>query len=180
MHKDDDLSPAEQQEFRCGVGPVKRLHTDRALLDLPRPRPIPLQSRLQHEELLHEMLHGDFDPSELETGEEIVFSQPGLQSTVVRKLRRGQITCEARLDLHGMTVPIAKEALVAFLRSCRLDSKRCVIVIHGKGNGSVQRRPVLKGKVNAWLQRRSEVLAFCSARPVDGGTGAVYVLLKRD
>jgi DNA-nicking Smr family endonuclease len=54
-----------------------------------------------------------------------------------------------------------------------------VRIIHGKGNGSVQRRPVLKGKVNHWLQQRDEVLAFCSARPVDGGTGAVYVLLKR-
>ncbi len=177
--KDDDLSAADRQLFRTAVGHVKPVQVNHASMNTPRPRPLPVQTQRHHREVLDDMLHGDFDPAELETGEELLFQQPGLQAGLLRKLRRGQLSLEGRLDLHGMTVPIARAAIAEFLRQCRLTGKRCVIVIHGKGNGSAQRQPILKGKVNAWLQRRSEVLAFCSARAVDGGTGAIYVLLKR-
>lgn len=78
-----------------------------------------------------------------------------------------------------MTVTTARESLGEFLRRARRDSLGCVRIVHGKGNGSRQRGPVLKQKVNHWLRQRDEVLAFCSARPVDGGTGAIYVLLRR-
>ena len=78
-----------------------------------------------------------------------------------------------------MTILIARQSLSEFLRRRRLSGARCVRIIHGKGRGSAQGLPVLKNKVNYWLQQRDDVLAFCSARPVDGGTGAVYVLLKR-
>jgi DNA-nicking Smr family endonuclease len=124
------------------------------------------------------MLYGDYDASDLETGEELLYRQPGLPPSVLRKLRRGQWSVQASLDLHGMTVPVAKDALSNFLRASRLTGRRCVLIIHGKGNGSHQRQPVLKGKVNLWLQQWNNVLAFCSARAVDGGTGAVYVLLR--
>ncbi|NIW87182.1 MAG: DNA mismatch repair protein MutS, partial [Gammaproteobacteria bacterium] len=65
------------------------------------------------------------------------------------------------------------------LKGCRARQLRCVRVVHGKGHGSLHKLPVLKTKVQGWLRQRDEVLAFCSARPVDGGTGAVYVLLKK-
>jgi len=78
-----------------------------------------------------------------------------------------------------MTVAAAKEALAAFLHRVRRDSLSCVRIIHGKGNGSRHRGPVLKQKINGWLRQRDEVLAFCSARAMDGGTGAIYVLLRR-
>ena len=86
------------------------------------------------------------------------------------------ISCQTRAIL---TVPLAKEALFSFLRSAAMAGHRCVIIIHGKGHGSFQKQPVLKGKLNLWLQRRKDILAFSSARPADGGTGAVYVLLRR-
>jgi len=114
----------------------------------------------------------------LETCDELLFSRSGLQHKVLRKLRRGQYAIGAELDLHGCTVVEARNLLVAFLNSCRHEQIRCVRIIHGKGNRSLQRQPILKGKVNYWLQQRDEVLAFCSARPVDGGAGAIYVLLK--
>ena len=78
-----------------------------------------------------------------------------------------------------MTVNTAREALALFLRDVRREHQTCVRIIHGKGKGSRHRGPVLKQKVNHWLRQRDEVLAFCSARPVDGGSGALYVLLRR-
>ena len=98
---------------------------------------------------------------------------------MLRKLRRGQFQIGPALDLHGMTVATAREALTRFLHAARREGRSCVRIIHGKGNGSRHRGPVLKLKINHWLRQRDEVLAFCSARPVDGGTGAIYVLLRR-
>ena len=77
-----------------------------------------------------------------------------------------------------MTQLQAQQELNEFIELVRSEGIRCVRIIHGKGYGSSNKGPVIKPLVNRWLQRRSEVLAFCSARPVDGGTGAVYVLLK--
>ena len=125
-----------------------------------------------------EMLSGDFELSELETGDELWFARPGLQHQVLRKLRRGRTSVGAELDLHGMIVAEAHQAVDGFIRRVREANIRCVRIIHGKGNGSLHQRPILKGKVDVWLRRRDEVLAFASARPEDGGTGAVYVLLK--
>jgi DNA-nicking Smr family endonuclease len=177
MDKRYEPSEEEIDLFRQSVGPLKQLATNTALPDSSRPAPIPLQSLRQHQRNLQEMLFGDEEEYEIETGEELVFTQPSHRN-LLRKLRRGHYSIQARLDLHGMTAPVAKAALTGFLQSCQNAGHRCVLVIHGKGLGSFQKRPVLKGKLNTWLQRRDDVLAFCSARPVDGGTGAVYVLLR--
>ena len=82
------------------------------------------------------------------------------------------------LDLHGHTALEARESLVRFLNDCLRNGARCVRIIHGKGLRSKNREPVLKTKVANWLIQRNEVLAFCQARQVDGGSGAVMVLLK--
>ena len=105
--------------------------------------------------------------------------RPGLQHKIVRRLRRGQISMEGTLDLHGNTVAQAHSALNQFLAECRARGVRGIRIIHGKGLGSADGRAVIKTKVDGWLRHRNEVAAFCSARPVDGGTGAVYVLLRR-
>ena len=128
--------------------------------------------------MLRELLQDHLDPAELETGEELSFLRPGLQQKLLRKLRRGQFSVAAELDLHGMTANEAYAAVGEFLKRARTRNARCVRIIHGKGNGSLHKLPVLKAKIGGWLRRRDEVLAYCSARPVDGGTGAVYVLLK--
>ena len=144
-----------------------------------RPPPHPHQTERDRKQVLEEMMSAPLDYTELETGDELLFLRPGIQHNVLRKLRRGQYSCGSELDLHGMTVPVARQALAEFLYHCRNHGISCVRIIHGKGHGSKQQKPVLKNRVNQWLRQRDEILAFCSARPEDGGTGAVYVLLKR-
>lgn len=123
-------------------------------------------------------MYGEPHPLETETGEELSFIRPGLQHRLLRKLRRGHFSIGAELDLHGMTVALAQVELTIFLKQAQARGVRCVRIIHGKGLRSRQGRPVLKFKLERWLRLREEVIAFSSARPVDGGTGAVYVLLK--
>ena len=111
--------------------------------------------------------------------DEISFARSGVQQNVMRKLRRGLYRIEAELDLHRMTSEQAHEALRDFIVQCQYRHIRCVRIIHGKGLGSANKLPVLKSRVNSWLRQWDNILAFCSARKCDGGTGAVYVLLRR-
>jgi len=173
------MDDADSNLFRNTVGPVKRIKHDNVLPVRKKPRPIPYQSLAENRKVLTEMMDGQLDPTELETGDELLFKKVGIQHKVFKKLRSGYFSVEAQLDLHGMTVPMAKTALNAFLAECRHKSRKCVRIIHGKGIGSREGKPVIKNKVNHWLRQRRDVQAFCSARPIDGGTGAVYVLLSR-
>jgi len=106
------------------------------------------------------------------------FIRPGLSRQTLRRLRRGEWHTQAELDLHGLTKLEAKQELVDFLHECIRCGVRCVRIIHGKGMRSKNKEPVLKLHVRHWLMQRNEVLAFVQARPVDGGSGAVIVLLK--
>jgi DNA-nicking Smr family endonuclease len=108
----------------------------------------------------------------------ISFQRAGVRTQVVRQLRRGLIPVEGELDLHGLSQSAARDQLANFLVFNREAGRRCVRIIHGKGYRSGARGPVLKIAVNLWLRRHSDVMAFTSARPIDGGTGAVYVLLR--
>ncbi|HSH29285.1 MAG TPA: Smr/MutS family protein [Thiohalobacter sp.] len=172
------VSEADRSLFRDSVGPVRPLRRDRVELRPPRPAPRPHFREQDDLAVLRDLLSDEYDPAEIETGEELIFARPGLPHRLLKKLRRGRFAVAAECDLHGLRVPEARAALVAFLTRCRRQEQTCVRIIHGKGHGSLQRIPVLKHKVARWLQQRDEVLAFCSARPADGGTGAVYVLLK--
>lgn len=177
--KKSPVSPEDRDLFRTSVGPVIPVRSDRAPPADRRPAPRPRFALADEQAVLRDTLSDIFEPWELDTGEELGFARPGLQHGLLRKLRRGQFSVGAELDLHGMTVPVARQAVSEFLYQCRLRHIRCVRIIHGKGRGSRHQGPVLKGKVDNWLRQRDEVLAFATARPVDGGTGAVYVLLKR-
>lgn len=179
MSRKPKINQEDSELFRTMVGPVKPVEDDRIPPYRAPAKPIPRQTRLDERQVLRDMMSDEIDPSELETGEEMLFVRPGLQHGLLRKLRRGQFSVGAQLDLHGMTVSEARQALVEFIYQCQISRMQCVRIIHGKGHGSPHRLPVLKNKVNGWLQQRDEVLAFCSARPVDGGTGAVYVLIRR-
>jgi len=125
-------------------------------------------------------LSDEYQVEEVDTGDELLFSRAGLQHNVIKKLRRGQFHCSAVLDLHGMVVTEARQALIEFISQCRSHNARYVRIVHGKGHGSSSKLPVLKNCVNNWLRQIDDVLAYCSAQPRDGGTGAVYLLLKRD
>lgn len=141
------------------------------------PRPQPRQREADDLAVLREMLE-DPDPELLEHGETLSYRHAGVQDSVLRRLRRGHYRIEAELDLHGHNRERAKLALAHFLTHCLDRGQRCVRIIHGKGHGSPNSGPVLKVLVAGWLRKRREVLAYCSARPVDGGSGAVYVLLR--
>ena len=172
------ISSEDVELFQQEVADVDRLHSDKVHHELPTPRPIPLQHQLDEEKVLQDMMSDHLDIADVETGEELVFSRPGISLQQMRKLRRGQFSVGGQLDLHGMTIDVARTALATFLRDSQISGIRCVRIIHGKGHGSKQKIPVLKNKVNRWLRQRDEVLAFSSAHPKDGGTGAVYVLIK--
>ena len=116
---------------------------------------------------------------EVDTGEELLFRSAGVSERDFKRLRRGAFSVQEELDLHGMTVPEAKTALKEFINECAGHNRGCVRIIHGKGLGSGRRGPVLKGHVNRWLQQWNDVLAFATARPKDGGSGAVYALIRR-
>ncbi len=106
------------------------------------------------------------------------YRRPGVRDQQMRRLRRGSYPVEDELDLHGMTQAGAHGVLGEFIDASRAQGKICVRIIHGKGLRSGGRGAVLKAAVNDWLRHRHEVIAFTSARPLDGGAGALYVLLR--
>lgn len=171
--------PEDSRLFRDSVGEVRPVHHDRIVPPRRAPSPRP-KFRDQDEALvLRDLLSDHYEPVDVETGDELVFVRAGLQQRTLKKLRRGLFVVGAELDLHGMTVPVARQAVAEFLHTCRSRRVQCARIVHGKGRGSRHRAPVLKHKIGHWLRQRDEVLAYCSARRCDGGTGAVYVLLKR-
>ncbi len=106
------------------------------------------------------------------------FARSGLQHNVLKKLRQGKHPVQHELDLHGLTVDQARVELLEFLGECEAAGVRHAIIIHGKGFRS-RDKPVIKPMVNRWLRAVDNVLAFHTALPKDGGSGAVYVLLKK-
>ncbi|MDQ7982490.1 Smr/MutS family protein [Paraburkholderia sp. SARCC-3016] len=172
---------ADSDLFRRELGEsVTPLGTKpRATLPRNPPAPLPVQTRLDEAAVLTEAISDEFDPEMLlDTDESLFYCRPGIAQEVVRKLRRGAWIVQAQLDLHGMRREEAREALAEFIRESSKKGLRCLRVIHGKGLGSIGKEPVLKGKVRAWLVQKEEVIAFCQARPHDGGAGAVLVLLQ--
>jgi DNA-nicking Smr family endonuclease len=111
-------------------------------------------------------------------GDALSFQRAGVRTQVIRRLRRGLIPIEDELDLHGLSQTAARDQLARFLAHNRAAGRRCVRIIHGKGYRSGARGPVLKIAVDLWLRRHLDVMAFTSAKTIDGGTGAVYVLLR--
>ena len=145
----------------------------------PPPPAEPRQRALDERAVLDASLSDEIGLEQyLETDEALSYRRHGIGADIVRRLRRGEWTVKGQIDLHGLRADDAREALTAFLNRALRDDWRCVRVIHGKGLGSAGREPVLKAKVPRWLVQRQEVLAFCQARPNDGGAGALIVLLR--
>jgi DNA-nicking Smr family endonuclease len=172
--------PPEDEEFRRAVADVAPLRgSRRAAFTAPRRSAIPVQRLLDERAALAESLSGPFSLDDaLESGEELVYLREGLSRQVLRKLRRAHWVVEANLDLHGMNRVEAALTVAEFLKRCSQRGTRCVRIVHGKGLGSKNREPVLKGLLRKWLSIRDEVLAFCQAPATHGGSGAVLVLLK--
>ncbi len=165
--------------FRCEVGDIRPLpEDDKAIPARRRPSPRPRFTEADEADVIAHLLDHPIEPEQLESGEELYYRKPGVQMRVLRKLRRGQYRVSGEIDLHGMTVALAREALSNFLAHCHRADLRCVRIVHGKGLRSRHRGPILKRKVDGWLRHRDDVIAFCSTPPNDGGTGAIYVLLR--
>lgn len=156
------------------LAPTGRVDPQRA-----PPPPAPRQRELDERAVLESSLSDEIGIEQyLETDEALSYRRHGVGPDVVRRLRRGEWAVKGQIDLHGLRVDEAREALAAFLNRALREERRCVRVIHGKGLGSAGREPVLKARVPRWLAQRREVLAFCQARPNDGGAGALVVLLS--
>ncbi len=183
--KDDNQLPPERVPdddvglFRRQVSGVRPLNRD-AVPPLPgRASPRALFRKRDEREALRESLAADVESMEFESGECLSYRSPTVGRRSFRKLARGKFSVQSEIDLHGLTVAEAKTVLAEFIEKSAGRGHRCVRVIHGKGLGSGGRGPVLKRKVDVWLRQWDAVLAFVSARQVDGGTGAVYVLLRK-
>ncbi|GAA5234870.1 DNA mismatch repair protein MutS [Verticiella sediminum] len=177
---DEARREREADMFRRAVGRVTPLKPNgRAERSLVPPPALPLQRWADDDAVLRESVSDEYGAEWLlESDETLSHRRAGLGPDVVRRLRRGHWTVSAQIDLHGLRVDEARDALGEFLRACVRREQRCVRIIHGKGLGSVNRTPVLKEKVRRWLTQKDEVLAFVEARPNDGGAGVVLALLK--
>ncbi len=174
-----DRSDDDEALFRSAMSGVRRAPPAQHVpIRPPPPAPKPRQRLADDLEVMKELL-AEPDPEWLESGDTLQYRAPGVQESVLRHLRRGRYRVETELDLHGYNRIQARIALTEFLAMCQDRDLRCVRIIHGKGNGSPNSGPVLKTHLDSWLRRRRDVVAFCSARPADGGTGAAYVLLRR-
>ena len=171
---------ARRNLFQAAVGKVARLpHTELANLKPAPPEPIPKQQILDDAAALQEALSDEVDISSLlETDEHLSFRRSGVGPDVTQKLRRGKWSIQRQVDLHGLRSDEAREALTAFIREAHRQGIRCVRVVTGKGLGSPGKTPVLKDKVHRWLVQKAEVVAFVQAPPMQGGAGALVVLLQ--
>lgn len=171
--------PLPDADFRAAVADARPLQRERrAALGARKPPPRARFTLAARREVLDESLRADPEVLDAEIGDTVSYRRDGVQETVLRKLRRGSYRTEAELDLHGLTVEAARAELRAFLAEARLRQLRSLRIVHGKGLRSGHRGPVVKAMTVGLLRRFDAVLAFCSARHVDGGTGAVYVLLS--
>lgn len=179
MAKKEHAGPEDGDLFVRATADARPLVQDRLPPFRRKRSPRPTQRERDERAVVHSLLSDGYDEAVIETGDELLFQRPGVSGTVWRRLRRGHYAIESELDLHGCVVAEAREQVALFLKEAQTRGQRCVRIIHGKGLSSAAKLPILKVKVNHWLRQKDAVLAFCSARAVDGGTGAVYVLLRR-
>ncbi|MEO7207685.1 MAG: Smr/MutS family protein [Steroidobacteraceae bacterium] len=177
-NRDPEDGSTDAAAFRTAMRDVKPLtaHSPRPAPPTRRAHVRPLQRRAD------EALDATMPLIATAAGEDaaasLSFQRGGVRDQVVRRLRRGLIPSEDELDLHGLNQTEARDQLADFITRSRDAGSRCVRVVHGKGYRSGARGPILKTAVNLWLRRHLDVMAFTSAKAIDGGTGALYVLLR--
>ncbi|MDH6590977.1 DNA-nicking Smr family endonuclease [Variovorax sp. TBS-050B] len=170
---------AEKDLFTRAIGATAPLKRKAVVALAPEPpAPIPVQHQLDEQRVLRESLSDEFDVTTLlDVDDAMSFRRPGIGTDVTARLRKGDWSIQAQIDLHGMRSDEAREALGGFIRNAHKQGLRCVRVVHGKGLGSPGRQPVLKTKTQRWLIQKNEVIAFVQAKPAEGGAGALVVLL---
>lgn len=171
------IDAEDSRLFREAIGDVRPLDPVAAPPAATRPAPHPRMLEADEAAVPGELLDMAFDPAAIEVGEELGYLRDGYPPKLLRQLKRGQFSVQDDLDLHQMNAAAAQASITAFLAEAKQRGLLCVRIVHGKGLRSGPRGPVLKAAVDAVLRRTGAVLAYVSAPQVDGGTGAVYVLL---
>lgn len=172
IHDDDS------RLFREAIGDVRPLKPVQPPPAAAKPVPHPHMLEADEAAVPGELLDMAFDPALLEIGEELSYLRDGYPPKLLRQLKRGQFSVQDDIDLHQMNAAAAQASIVMFLAEAKQHGLRCVRIVHGKGLRSRSAGPVLKVLTDRMLRRRDDVIAFASARPAMGGTGAVVVLLK--
>lgn len=180
MSKQDQTS-----EFLAAMADVTPLKASKQVAAVQKPAKNPRFNRKKRQTLPQPGLV--MNPTDLystqgvSSDEHLSFIRPGFANPKsLASFRKGEMRIEARLDLHGFTLDAAQQKLLQFIQSARLNQRKFLLVIHGKGYNSSMEFPALKNLVNQSLQQISAVQAFVSAAPKDGGTGAVYIWLAQD
>jgi len=177
MKRKHEISASERALFQAAVADTSpiaaaNLRED----DRPKPRPVK-RSPAPGTDTPERSLHYQAEAATLTGADLVQFARPGIQRKTLRRLRRGQIEIEAQIDLHHLYLPEARQLLLEFLQTCHSARYRSALLVHGKGNHT-SALPVLKNAIFQWLPQLEEVQAFCSAQPRDGGSGALYLLIK--
>jgi DNA-nicking Smr family endonuclease len=168
----------DRRLFREAIGEVRQFDPVAPPPAMPKPEPHPYMLEADEAAVPGELLDMSFDPASMEVGEELSYLRDGYPPKLLRQLKRGQYSVQDDIDLHQMNAATAQATISAFLAEAAERGFHCVRIVHGKGLRSKAAGPVLKILVDRMLRRRDDVIAFASARPMQGGTGAVVVLLK--
>jgi DNA-nicking Smr family endonuclease len=172
--KDDD-----RDMFKEAMRGVRPLAASPRAQRAGRPRPPRANfSRADREAVLRESLAPAQPGLDIPPGDSLRHRQSGVPDAVLRRLRRGEFRIDDEIDLHGLNVAQAEEALREFLAAAIVAQRQCLRIVHGKGLRSGPRGPVVRDAALALLRRTDRVLAFTSAATRDGGTGATLVLLR--
>lgn len=179
----DDTGKIDSEDeslFRRAMSDIQPLDHEVRAADPIRVTPRARNAGQDERETLRESMAADFDEHEIDNADNLRFHRASVGKRTMRKLARGKFAIQDQLDLHGMTLAETQVILQNFITDACLRGYTCVRIVHGKGLGSGERGPVIKRKVASLLRRWQPVLAFVSTRQVDGGTGALYVLLEPD
>ncbi|MCU7940292.1 MAG: Smr/MutS family protein [gamma proteobacterium symbiont of Bathyaustriella thionipta] len=169
----------ELSSFQEAVKGVKPIQNDRIDLYAHPENTRPFKDQTHYDETAQLSLSDERECIAV-TGEEFLFfAQSGLQLKAQKELRQGKIIIDDHLDLHGLTINEARETLLEFINFSQKQQIRCIRLVHGKGYRSNTQKPILKNKINSWLRQHPSILAFSSAQPKDGGTGALYIIIKK-
>src|SRR5690348_14063158 len=174
------VSDEDARLFREAIGEIRPL-APKPESGHARAKPAPHPAMFERDEaaVRDELLESAIDPAAHEVGEELLYLREGHSPQLLKRLRRGHFSIGDEIDLHQMDERAARATLDDFLADTRRRDVTCVRIVHGKGLRSGSAGPVLKRMTERVLRRRDDVLAFASARPAQGGTGATVVLLRK-
>ena len=153
--------------------------------DLKQPHAATEAQKLRQQSATHTQVNSNpnhlqhYNVERIQPHDTLGFKCHGIQDSVYRKLRQGKYPIDARLDLHRMTIDVAREMVFSFIHDCVKYDLRTVLILPGKGDRNIEDPALLKSHLVHWLPQLDDVMAYHTAQPNDGGTGAMYVLLRK-